>query len=676
MRQALLLLLAFVVTGCANKSIYTDPTNDADKMLFFVERDRRAGEHIISAEIVAVKENDVDGENVANRVPTRIPNPAYVDVDSLIQIKVSPPPGLSARPLFGRESEKLLETKERVLALMQALDAVVASRQNALGAYRDGNPTDDFDGLANDSAKLTEKFVESFTEVYPRGSPGYRAANEAIGGGGIQMLKPVLQDEIDEIEAEDKRIKEKATNRGATLSLEAFLDAPGDELTALHLRGYDNLAEGRVARRDRQGLNLSDEDRAELSEQIRMTEDIASTLDSIRTNERSLQEGVFESLRIVSPDLATQIAAAEDVARRLADSNRRQNVKRDLGELVNEANSRVSTLTGGTRASLSGLPAEFEDQSDKLQQALQSVVGAIDINRSWEQLQQSRNLDALPDLLSKMQSLGQSIQITFDTDKLPEWLAQGEDIATAILKRESRNVDDDARQALSAFLNSDAVSSTVSNIESYYADVQEGIAIVREVGRILGIGNVEVARIAPDVPEAFDVSIEQLQDTLLDLRRVPGNDGDTILIRARLKKPGLDPIESVATFELTHYGYYARLVPSVVLVRPDEIASGNDDFRFAPALGWMHHYRPRPEDDGWFATFARPLQLAGGLHAIFLNFDNESGIGLGGTLSFWNDRLQFGAGYNLSASSSDEGRLYFFVGSDLIGLLQAVGIGN
>jgi len=72
----------------------------------------------------------------------------------------------------------------------------------------------------------------------------------------------------------------------------------------------------------------------------------------------------------------------------------------------------------------------------------------------------------------------------------------------------------------------------------------------------------------------------------------------------------------------------------------------------------------------------RPLQPGFGLHAIFLNFDNDPGICLGGTLSLWNDRLQFGLGYNLSASRADEGQVYYFVGSDLIGLLQTVGVGG
>jgi hypothetical protein len=666
MRLVLLSFLALFVAACAKQSILVAPSNDADKMLFFVETDRRAVEHVISAGDVA------DGTDLSAVAPSRVPNPAYVDIDSLLQINVRQPPGESARPLFSRESEQLIDKKERVLALTKSLDAVVLSRKQALDAYNDGNPTEDFDRLASESGRMTVEFVISFTELFPRGSPGYRAANAAIGEGGIEMLKPILQAEIDEIEVEDQRIKDKAKSRSTTLRLEAFLEVPGDELTALHLRGYDSLAEGHIAIRDRHGLNLSDEDRAELTAQIKATEDIASALESVRTNEASLQEGVFESLRIVAPDLVEQIAAAEEVADRLADGERIDRMKDELRNVVEQANDQLAELTSSTRARLESLPDAFEEQSGLLRQALQVVASARELERSWEALQESRNLDAIPDLLEEMKALGGQIKSAFDSD----WLDESRDLVGAILNREFKGVENDASRALSTFLDRSAAAGATSGARSYYADIQEGIAIVNKVQRILGIGRVEVARSAPDVPEAFDVDINQLQDTFLDLRRVPGSEGDTITIRTRLNKPGLDPIESIATFELTRYGHYARLVPSVVLVRPDEIASGADNFRFAPALGWMHHYRPRPEEDGWFANVAGPLQPSGGLHAIFLNFDNESGIGLGGTISFWNDRLQFGAGYNLSASSSDDGQLYFFVGSDLIGLLQAAGIGN
>ena len=49
-------------------------------------------------------------------------------------------------------------------------------------------------------------------------------------------------------------------------------------------------------------------------------------------------------------------------------------------------------------------------------------------------------------------------------------------------------------------------------------------------------------------------------------------------------------------------------------------------------------------------------------------------IGLGLTGSLWKGRLQVGYGWNLMADSSDDGRMYHFVGTDLIGLLQSAGV--
>jgi hypothetical protein len=93
----------------------------------------------------------------------------------------------------------------------------------------------------------------------------------------------------------------------------------------------------------------------------------------------------------------------------------------------------------------------------------------------------------------------------------------------------------------------------------------------------------------------------------------------------------------------------------------------------------MHHWFPRPENSSGTAAVFRAVDPALGIHSAFTNFRPDGGsdavqIGLGLTLSFWRNRLQFGAGYNLMAKTRSEGQIYYFVGSDLIGLLQTVGI--
>jgi len=666
MKRAFILVLIIAATGCANRSTFIEPSSRADRMLFFAEQDRMGEMHPISSTTLEDKET------------TRVPSPALVDIDSLIHINVRKPPGTPAQDLFRGEADALAMDKASVLDLMQKLDDVIDARQNAFDAYRGGNPGDDFDKLVIDSSQMTRDFIKKFLERHPRDSDVYKAATKAVGKGGLHKLKPFLQSEIDDIQKKDELIKDRARLRSTSLVLEAFLDAPGDELTALHLKGYDNLAEGRVATRNRTGLKLSEQEREDLSRQIKATEDIARTLDSVRAKEKSLQIGVRDTLVIVAPELAKQVEEAEMIAGRLRDPQRIANMKADLQRATEMAKSQTDNLSDDMRIRLDALPATLgtvlKEEAGGLEEVLLIIANASQVEQDWDRVREAHNLEAIPDLLGRMDDLNRSINKAFI--KLPGWLRDAGDISELLLSGQVAGVQGDVSEAFVSWIESSAVTETMSGAQSYYADIQKGIGVINEVGRILKIGSVDVARIAPNVPEAFHVDIEQLQDTLLDLRRVPGEDGDTILVRARLYDPGREPIEATSSFEITHYDYFARLVPSVVLVRPDEIASGADGFRFAPALGWMHHYRPRPEADSWYANFARPLQVAAGMHAIFLNFDNESGIGLGGTISFWNDRLQFGAGWNLSAESSDEGRHYFFVGSDLIGLLQAVGIGN
>jgi len=81
----------------------------------------------------------------------------------------------------------------------------------------------------------------------------------------------------------------------------------------------------------------------------------------------------------------------------------------------------------------------------------------------------------------------------------------------------------------------------------------------------------------------------------------------------------------------------------------------------------------------WYAPFLRTFRPSIGIHSAFLSFDSEESsdavqIGLGATRAFWEDRLQCGLGYDLMADSRDDGRYYFFIGTDLIGLLQSLGL--
>jgi hypothetical protein len=111
-------------------------------------------------------------------------------------------------------------------------------------------------------------------------------------------------------------------------------------------------------------------------------------------------------------------------------------------------------------------------------------------------------------------------------------------------------------------------------------------------------------------------------------------------------------------------------------VTADQLAGADDNGGFSAALGWMWSYGPRDDEDDPYLS--RSLEWSAGLHAVFLNFgpDNDPEIGLGATIGVWDGRIQIGAGYNPFAEDDRDGRFYYYVGSSLVPLLQALAPGT
>jgi hypothetical protein len=668
MKFGCLCFVILILAGCASKSIYVEPTNHADRILYYYELDRRNKPHPISSEAV-------DAEAFKT---TRVPNPSLVDIDSSIQIKVRRPPEETLVTLYSENTNRLLQKKKTMEDLIEQLSEVMTAREKALKAYARGIRGPDLDQLINVLANKKLSFIKQFKSIYPRGSEPYRAANRAVGkGGGLGALKTFLEEDINGISAGDNDIQEKAKSHSSTLRLEAFLDKHGEELVAIHVKGYDSLPEMRVAARDRWGLNLSECERRELQGQIEATEALALTIDKVRTTELSIKEGIGNVLHITAPDLAEQVKKAEVLVGKLTDQQRLEGVKKDFDRAIEKARQdldRFSSEQLDAAAQLvDSLPRILVKDVAGVDTLLVMIADGDKLVGQWRQADSIRDYESIATLVVDTGELAR--QLMNEKSKLPKWVQEAATSTKTLLNQHVESVQQDVIATLEELTNAEELQVVLEDVQSYYADVRSAVEVIDRVTRLLKIGQIPVEQVAPEVPEAFEVGIEDLQDTAIDLKRLPLKDGDSVLLRATYKKPGHKAVVSEPKFEITHYGWYAKLSPSVVLVKPTELESGNESYRFAPALGWMHHYRPRPSDKG-VASFLRPMEMSFGLHSIFLNFDDESGIGLGATLSFWNDRLQFGAGYNLSADADDNGRYYYYVGSDLIGLLQTVGIGR
>ncbi len=169
--------------------------------------------------------------------------------------------------------------------------------------------------------------------------------------------------------------------------------------------------------------------------------------------------------------------------------------------------------------------------------------------------------------------------------------------------------------------------------------------------------------------------IEAAPPTRLELERTIAQVGDRITLRstlldaegATLGQPG------ESRFRIAQLGWHASYHPSVVLARPFEQDAADANFRFTPGVAWLHTYTPRYDEEGFWADLMRATEMNLGPHALLLQFDSETEveIGLGATIGLWDGVLQFGAGLNLMADGG-KGREYFYVGSSLIPLVQAV----
>lgn len=661
-------LFLLILAGCSAKSIYVDPTNHADRVLYYYELDRSNEKHPISS-------STLDEDSFTT---TRVPNPSLIDIDSSIQIKIGEQPGASSVSLYSDKANHLLQKKKDMENLLEDLNELMTTREEALKAYTLGKRGPDLDKFINPLAQKKLDFIKQFKSIYPRGSEAYRTANSIVGkGGGLGALRTFLQEDIDKISSGDKNIQEETKSNSSTLRLEAFLDKPGEELVAIHVKGYDSLPEMRVAARDRWGLNLSESERMELQRQIKATESLALTIEKVRSKELSVKEGIGNAMRITAPELAEEVEKAKTLLGELTDQQRLDRVKMDFNSAIEIARRDLDQfnrmqLDAATQI-INNLPQILAREMAGLNSLLTMIAEGDRIVKQWQQTDSFRDYESIAAVVVDTGKLAE--QIANEKKNLPKWIKEAVTTTKTMLDQHIESVENDVMVTLEELINTEKLQVVLEDVKSYYADVRTAVGIVNSVTSLLEIGKIQAERVTPDVPEAFEIDIEELQDTEIDLKRLPLEEGDSILLQATYKRPGQKTLVSEPKFKITHYGWYAKLSPSVVLVKPKKLVSGNESFHFAPALGWMHHYRPRPSDTG-IDSFLQHLKPAIGLHSIFLNFNDNSGIGLGSTFSFWNDRLQFGAGYNLSADADENGRYYYYIGSDLIGLLQTIGMGQ
>lgn len=669
--------LAGLASGCARLSQYRDATSDMDQAFHYIEIDQRG------------KTNSLSGDN--GQV-TRVPTPALVDVDSTIQIKVDKAKVGAAGDgqFYASDTEKLKERSARVQEAIEALGALVEQQQAAVTAYRKRSP--EFQKLRRAFGADEEAFLNRLYELWPEQSPDpvirrlrldleIAATNAPNAYAGV---RPWLNSRVRALEAEYQALEEQTRQRAVSLRLAAWLERPGQDKVPIHLEGYDVLNEEQIQDHDRWGLDLDDQERARLKEQLEANRKVADAGNAVLRKEKSFGEAFLEAAPALSQDLANVATKVEQLRQRFATNPipaRLERVRTAAEALVARLRTDQRLSSVATNAA-STLPANIvkacQAWGTEATALLQPAPTLMELSRDWQTTTAATlpgridgTLDALGKMLGNARSLGRS----FDLDAL-------------IKDSVGEGLENAARTAIEQTLGNLRESDEAATLRAVLLSFKEDAQAVKELRDAVSPLKDVLALAQPTidepiyVPEVLKVPLEDLQDTAIVLRRTGRRPGDTITVKAtRFQGSAESELEtgsSSASLEVGQFGWYARLSPAVVLAMPERLATGNDGFRFAPTLSWMHHYMPRPEKTGAGSEVLRTLRTAAGIHAAFLTFESESNaslqVGLGATISFWDDRLQFGSGYNLMSQSRDDGRFYFFVGTDLIGLLQTVGI--
>ena len=670
-RATLLLLCGGVLAGCATgDGRYLEPRSGLDRSIFYVEKDKDNAAHPLS------------GADAAGRTVTRVPLRTVVDLNSTIQILVDKQ-GLgqgaaAAAPVV--EPRGLLQSRENISAALNLIEGVVNARLEVVAAFeRRDLPA--FQRAARARALLETELIDRLAAIWPETSKTYARLVEAYDPPTFEKLQAFLGREIDAANAEATAYEAQLRTRQRTLSLEAFLSSPGREDTAaaaIHLEGYDSIKNQSLNTRDRLGLDLSPEELARLKLQVQATQNVAAALERLRRGEASLNQAVRQIRSEMAPRIASLLEEAEQLAAALSPGSlagRRAETRKLLDAYLAAVRAgserlfaeRRAALEKETQALLDQLGADAGDFSAALAQWIQ---GARALRAEWETLKP----ELLVDLVQRTSRLVSSFE------SLRQKLPKRADEALARIDGYFRSTLGEIERGVEGLAGSGEAARLRNDLRSYSRDFQRATALVQQVLALRAAEVSPIAEMPPATSMSFDVPLEDIKDTFVDLETTPRLVGDVVSVKATLKDGARKPIDtSVATFRMGRYGYYADLSPAIILVKPDELRGGDDGFRFAPSLSWMHHWVPRPAEAGTWASIRRSIDPAIGIHSVFTNFSTPTSsetvqIGLGATVSFWKNRLQFGYGYNLMADSNDEGRRYFFIGSDLIGLLQAAGI--
>jgi hypothetical protein len=681
LRTTLIMLLGCLLVGCLEQSRYHPPQGTLDESLYFYES------------AISDQEFDISGTdaNVATHTTKRVPGPALVDMDSTVHIqidgeKLHKTAGLG---LSRSVSNALVEKKQRIEVALTSLASFVETRKQAIIAYQ-GEDSNAFFAARDAFLDAETRLEDELKALWPQTTHQYIQIDNIFLNLGqdpaLVGLHDFLQAQITTIETQDRALAKDIQKKRGYLRLQAHISRPAQkDPIFIHLEHYDTLATGHLEKRDRWGLNLSPQEQAILTDQIEATQKLTALAEQVRQKEVSLQDALLQAAPVVSQRLAQDLNDLDTLARAYHPQALRDKLDRielltkELTQELVDAITDPNGLSEDLRKQLDALPEAFrvwlqENGSTQITEVL-SLIGDIQTLRAhWRHPQQPDRQTLIVDsanLFLKVNRTTGNLGDLVDVNQLDDFLSD-----------QAAKLEVTLYSQLKMLVSGETTKELRTLVTQIATDIGHFYTLLNNVGEELGLFGGSTVTIESPSKETLLVDLGDIKNTWIDLRRTPRLAGDEIILKATLLNAQETELDtSTASLQVERFGWHARLSPAVALVKPDQLNGAYDDFRFAPTLSWLHTYTPRPVETQWSANLCRSLEPCAGIHTAFLNFETDQGgsalqIGLGATLSFWDKRLQLGAGTNLMADSQEHGRFYYFIGTDLIGILQSLGWGQ
>lgn len=628
-----------------------------------------------------------------------------VDVNSVIELEVrqeqlKPLIKLAGLPAgtagIGSRGEKLE-------ALLNIVGGYTDQRTKTLEAWANLEATPETERDSSGVRAATDAEIENFDklileiagrveELWPGGSDAEKAESERVNGvidAWLTAKDPsefqhFLQQEIDRLRADTARALDRARAQAVRLRIEAFVlsKEAGTEPVAMAVPHYNDIAQKSSRSLDRWGLALTEAERKSLNSAITAVREVAEAAEKVRLGEATFEEAFSKIRSEQVAKLTALVTELEQLASELESSKLEARVadtkaalERFQAALQIKLGNRVASERAALRTELDQALAGVDRTRAGVAALLSLIEGIKEVRGMWN----TRDLSNLENSVSVASGLITDANTLLESraDLLAALEELGKDVKDRIESRGEGLAADVKSDVLEVYGDADVgLQKDLKQWQRLAARVRSAIQRVITPAKILsGLEDYAPLPLTVRAPSPIDPLLENAPNTALDLTRIERQAGDQLEIRASLIEGDEvqgDPL--IVRLDLEKLGWHADPVPAVVLVTADQLAGADDSGGFSASLSWMLRYGPRNEERDFLAKSSRLLGWGVGPHATLLNFDseNDAEIGLGVTIGFWEDLLLFGAGINVLAEDANDGRGYFFIGSSLIPLLQAM----